>query len=303
MLSFPLIYGEDYVVDLGDHVFPAVKYRLVRERLFSEKTASAGDFIEPAPIEDEDVLRVHTREYLEKTRTGTMSCEEAARLELPLSESLVRGVWSSTGGTLLACERALEGCVAINLSGGYHHAFADHGEGFCLLNDVAISLASLHARGRIERSAIVDLDVHQGNGTAAIFSDWPEVFTFSMHQENNYPLVKPPSDLDIGLPDGTSGGVYLETLGKHLPTILKSHRPGLIVYLAGADPYRQDRLGGLGLTLEELAERDGMVLAESRSHSIPVAVVLAGGYAQDTRDTVRIHVGTVEAALRLFRPS
>ncbi len=303
MFPFPLVYSEDYIVDLGDHVFPAVKYRLVRERLLSDKTASAGDFIEPAPIGDEDVLRVHTRAYLEKIKAGTLSYEDAARLELPFSESLVRGVWSSTGGTLLACERALERGVAINLSGGYHHAFADHGEGFCLLNDVAISLASLHGRGRIERSAIVDLDVHQGNGTAAIFSDWPEVFTFSMHQENNYPFVKPPSDLDIGLPDGTGGGVYLEALGKHLPTILRRHRPDLIVYLAGADPYRQDRLGGLGLALEELAERDGLVFAHSRKHSIPVAVVLAGGYAQDTQDTVSIHVGTVEVALRLFRSS
>ena len=301
MLPFPLVYSEDYIVDLGDHVFPAIKYRLVRERLLSEETASVVDFIEPPPIQDVDVLRAHTREYLEKIKTGTLSYEEAARLELPFSEGLVRGVWSSTGGTLLACERALEKSVAINLSGGYHHAFADHGEGFCLLNDVAISLASMHARGRILRSAIVDLDVHQGNGTAAIFSDWPEVFTFSMHQQSNYPSVKPPSDLDIGLPGGTGGGVYLEALGRHLPAILKKHRPDLIVYLAGADPYRQDRLGGLGLTLEELAERDGMVLAESLKHSIPVAVVLAGGYAQDTRDTVRIHVGTVEAALRLSK--
>ena len=301
MFPFPLIYSEDYIVDLGGHVFQAIKYRLVRARLLSEGTASVGDFIEPPPIQDVDVLRVHTREYLEKIKTDTLSHEEVARLELPFSEGLVRGVWSSTGGTLLACERALEKGVAINLSGGYHHAFADHGEGFCLLNDVAISVASMHAQKRILRSAIVDLDVHQGNGTAAICSDWPEVFTFSMHQEDNYPFVKPPSDLDIGLPDGAGGGVYLEALGKHLPAILKTHCPDLIVYLAGADPYDQDRLGGLGLTLEDLAERDRMVLAESFRHSIPVAVVLAGGYAQDTRDTVRIHVGMIEAALRLSK--
>ena len=303
MLSCPLIFSEDYIVDLGDHVFPAVKYRRVFEQLLANETVSIDDFLEPSPIQDVDVLRVHTGEYLDKIKTGTLSDEDAAKLELPFSDSLVKGVWSSTGGTLLASERALEAGVAINLSGGYHHAFADHGEGFCLLNDVAIALASLHARGGVERSAIVDLDVHQGNGTAAIFSDWPEVFTFSMHQENNYPAVKPPSDLDVGLPDGTGGGVYLEALSKHLETVVERHRPDLIVYLAGADPYRQDRLGGLGLSLEDLAERDRMVFAEARMHSIPVAVVLAGGYAHDTRDTVRIHVETIEAALRVSKSS
>jgi acetoin utilization deacetylase AcuC-like enzyme len=298
MLPFPLVYSEDYVVDLGQHVFPAIKYRLVRERLLRENKASAGDFIEPPPIEDDDVLRVHSRDYLEKIKAGTLSDEEVARLEVPFSESLVRGVWSSTGGTLLACQRALERGIAINLSGGYHHAFADHGEGFCLLNDVAIALSSLHGRGAIERSAIVDLDVHHGNGTAAIFASQPQVFTFSMHQQDNYPFFKPPSDIDVGLPDGASGDLYLELLGRHLPEIMDEHQPQLVVYLAGADPYREDRLGGLGLTLEALAERDREVFAQARKKSIPVAVVLAGGYAVETEDTVTIHVGTVEAALQ-----
>jgi len=295
-MTVPLVYSEGYVIDLGEHVFPAVKYRRVHERLLQEGKASPNDFLEPMPITDEEVLRVHTGEYLQKIQTGTLTPEDIARLELPFSEELVRGVWLSTGGTLMACQRALEAGVAINLSGGYHHAFADHGEGFCLLNDVAIALGSLHARGTIEQSAIVDLDVHQGNGTAAIFAGRPEVFTFSMHQQNNYPLVKPPSDLDVGLPDGASGDLYLAALSRHLPEILDSHRPELVVYLAGADPYRGDRLGGLGLTRDDLAERDRRVFSEARERSIPVAVVLAGGYAVDTQDTVAIHVATVEEA-------
>jgi acetoin utilization deacetylase AcuC-like enzyme len=296
MLSFPLVYSDGYLVDLGEHVFPARKYRLVHDRLLALRKAEPGDFLEPQPIADEDVLRVHTAEYVGKIKTNTLSDYERAVLEVPFSAELVRGVWLSTGGTLLACQRALETGLAVNLSGGYHHAFPDHGEGFCLINDVAVAVESLRARGRIERAAIVDLDVHHGNGTAAIFAAQPRVFTFSMHQLNNYPAVKPPSDLDIGLADGTSDALYLEALVRHLPEALTGHRPQLVVYLAGADPYREDRLGGLGLTLEGLAERDRVVVRAARESGIPVAIVLAGGYAFDTSDTVAIHVATVEVA-------
>jgi len=296
MLPFPLVYSDAYLVDLGEHVFPARKYRLVRDRLLALGKAEPADFVEPRPIADEDVLRVHTRAYLEKIKTNALSDYERAVLEVPFSAELVRGVWLSTGGTLLACERALESGLALNLSGGYHHAFPDHGEGFCLINDVAVAVESLRARAAIERVAIIDLDVHHGNGTAAIFADEPAVFTFSMHQENNYPAIKPPSDLDIGLPDGVSDALYLEALGRHLPEILERHRPQLVAYLAGADPYCQDRLGGLGLTLSGLAERDRLVMGSARRARIPVAVVLAGGYAADTADTVAIHVATVDAA-------
>jgi acetoin utilization deacetylase AcuC-like enzyme len=296
MLSFPLVYSDGYLVDLGEHVFPARKYRLVHDRLLALGKAEPGDFLEPQPIADEDVLRVHTAEYVGKIKTNTLSDYERAVLEVPFSAELVRGVWLSTGGTLLACQRALETGLAVNLSGGYHHAFPDHGEGFCLINDVAVAVESLRARGRIDRAAIVDLDVHHGNGTAAIFAAQPRVFTFSMHQLNNYPAVKPPSDLDIGLADGTSDALYLEALVRHLPEALTGHRPQLVVYLAGADPYREDRLGGLGLTLEGLAERDRVVVRAARESGIPVAIVLAGGYALDTSDTVAIHVATVEVA-------
>ncbi|MFQ5791550.1 MAG: histone deacetylase [Acidobacteriota bacterium] len=295
-LPFPLVYSHRYVVDLGPHVFPAHKYRLVRDRLLDEDVASEGDFIEPRPIADEDVLRVHTAQYIEKIRRGTLSIEELALLEIPFSRLLEKGVWLSTGGTLLACERALQGGLAVNLSGGYHHAFSDHGEGFCLINDVAVALRTLRSTGRTGRAATIDLDVHQGNGTAAIFAHEPEVFTFSLHQQHNYPSVKPASDLDIGLPDGSGDALYLEMLRRHLPKTLDEHKPELVIYLAGADPYRDDRLGGLGLTLEGLAERDRFVLSELGKRAIPVAVVLAGGYATRTEDTVSIHVRTVEVA-------
>lgn len=296
MLPFPLVYSDEYVVDLGEHVFPAQKYRLVRDRLLALGKAEPGDFIEPKPIADEDVLRVHTRSYVQKIKTNTLSDYERAVLEVPFSTELVRGVWRSTGGTLLACQRALERGLAINLSGGYHHAFPDHGEGFCLINDVAVAVEALRARDVIERAAIVDLDVHHGNGTAATFAEEPAVFTFSMHQQSNYPTIKPPSDLDIGLPDGASDALYLEALGRHLPQVLEGHRPELVVYLAGADPYCQDRLGGLGLTLRGLAERDRMVIGSARRARVAVAIVLAGGYAINTADTVSIHMATVDVA-------
>ncbi|MGW8267034.1 MAG: histone deacetylase family protein, partial [Longimicrobiales bacterium] len=180
----------------------------------------------------------------------------------------------------------------------FHHAFADHGEGFCLLNDVAVAAATLLASGEVERVAVVDLDVHHGNGTAAIFAEDPRVFTLSMHQQNNYPAHKPPSDVDVGVPDGTGDEEYLGHLRQHLPAAVEAHDPGLVFYLAGADPYEKDQLGGLALTQAGLRKRDRMVLDSCRALGVPVAVLLAGGYAMDTRDTVAIHAGTVEETLK-----
>ena len=218
-------------------------------------------------------------------------------LEVPFSGALREAMWLCAGGTILAGRLALGGSSpVVHLGGGFHHAFADHGEGFCLINDVAIAVRGLQRESAAARFAIVDCDVHHGNGTAAIFAGDDDVFTFSMHQQNNYPYLKPPGDLDIGLADGTDDENYLGHLDQHLPRILEDHRPDLVFYLAGADPYRYDQLGGLGLTIDGLERRDRLVFDGCRAAGVPVAVTLAGGYALDTDDTVRIHCGTVAAA-------
>jgi acetoin utilization deacetylase AcuC-like enzyme len=210
-------------------------------------------------------------------------------------------MWLCAGGTLGTARCALSEGVAVHLGGGFHHAFPDHGEGFCLINDVAIAIAALRRDGVLGRALVVDLDVHQGNGTAAIFAGVPEVFTFSMHQESNYPAWKPPSDLDLGLEDGVKDEEYLALLSRHLPDIVDAHEPELAVYLAGADPYAEDQLGGLALTRDGLRRRDALVLETCRERDVPVAVTLAGGYARREADTVAIHVATVREASRVFR--
>jgi acetoin utilization deacetylase AcuC-like enzyme len=253
-------------------------------------------FIPPVPCDWDDLALVHTAEYLHKVRTLTMSSEEIATLELPLSEQLVDGFRLMVGGTCIAVESAVRDGVAVHLGGGLHHGFANHGEGFCLFNDVAVAIRRLQRARRIERAAIVDCDVHQGNGTAMIFEREPSVFTLSIHQQHNYPLFKPSSDLDIGLADGTSDRGYLERLAPALQQVAAT-TPELLVYLAGADPYAGDRLGGLSLSKEGLRKRDRMVLNLARGAGIPVAVVLAGGYATDLDDTVAIHVATVSECL------
>lgn len=292
-----IVWSPRYEVDIGAHVFPTRKYRLVRERLLAERVVSEDAFEEPEPIRDEAVLLVHTPEYLRKIRDNDFTMTERLTLEVPFSTALAEAMWLCCGGTLLAARRAVRDGVAVHLGGGFHHAFADHGEGFCLVNDVAVAAAALLAEGVVERVTIVDLDVHHGNGTAAIFADETRVFTFSMHQERNYPALKPPSDLDVGLPDGIGDGAYLGQLDEHLPRALAS-QPDLVLYLAGADPYREDQLGGLGLSRDGLRERDRRVLDAARSAGAGVAIVLAGGYARDTGDTVGIHAATVEEALR-----
>src|SRR5438128_10842554 len=292
----PIVWHPAYEVDIGPHVFPTRKYRLVRDRLLAEGAISSADLVEATPASDEQVALVHTADYMRKIQTGALSLEDQLVLEVPFSAALREAAWICAGGTTLAGRLALEQRIAVHLGGGFHHAFPDHGEGFCLINDVAIALRALRREGMLRRAAVVDLDVHHGNGTAAIFRVDAEVFTFSLHQERNYPAWKPPSDLDVGLEDGTGDPEYPALLERHLPDILSRHRPDLVFYLAGADPYRFDQLGGLGLTLEGLRRRDELVFERATDPGVAVAVCLAGGYALRPEDTVEIHCNTVRAA-------
>jgi len=291
-----LVYSDRYDLNLGNHVFPSVKYRLVKENLLHEHIVAPGDFIEPPPASDDDIALVHHREYLRRLQTGKLSYLEVLRLEIPYSPELIRAVWLSAGGSILAGRLTLEDGVAVNVGGGFHHAYPDHGEGFCVLNDFAIAIRRLQKDRAIERAMTVDCDVHQGNGTAAIFGGDHTVFTLSIHQENNYPYPKPPSSLDINLPDGVEDEEYLRELAQGLDRALAEFSPDLIFYVAGADPYRDDQLGGLKLSLEGLEKRDRLVFEKASSKHIPVAVTLAGGYARRLEDTIKIHTNTIRVA-------
>jgi acetoin utilization deacetylase AcuC-like enzyme len=291
-----LIYSDQYDLHLGDHVFPSIKYRLIKERLLRDRVVQPEDIVKPQAASDDDVALVHDRDYIRKLQTGKLSYLEIMRLEIPYSPELVRAVWLSAGGSILAGRLALEEGAAVNVGGGFHHAYPDHGEGFCVLNDIAIAIRRLQKDQAIERAMTVDVDVHQGNGTAAIFGGDPSVFTLSIHQANNYPHPKPPSSLDINLPDGVDDDGYLAAFGSGLDKALAESSPELIVYVAGADPYREDQLGGLRLTLEGLEKRDRLVFVKAGARKIPVAVTLAGGYARHVEDTVTIHTNTVRVA-------
>ncbi|MGH9682381.1 MAG: histone deacetylase family protein [Candidatus Acidiferrales bacterium] len=295
-LPFKLVYDDGYDLNLGAHVFPSQKYRLVRERLLAEGLASPADFLSPAPATDADVIRVHSPEYVHKLKTGSLSYTEIMRLEVPYSKQLMDACWLAAGGSILAGQRALIDGFSANIGGGFHHAYPDHGEGFCVLHDVAIAIRRLQFDRAIERAMVVDTDVHQGNGTAAIFREDADVFTLSIHQENNYPQPKPPSTIDINLADGVGDEEYLGTLEKHLNRAFHEFVPEILFYVAGADPYREDQLGGLALTIAGLVRRDALVLDHARRNGVPVAIALAGGYARDVKDTVRIHVNTILAA-------
>lgn len=291
-----VVYSDRYDLNLGEHVFPSVKYRLARDKLIEEGVATLSDFIEPQPASDEDVALIHHRDYIRKLKTGSLSSHEILRMEIPYSPELIQAVWLSAGGSILAGREALKSGATVNLGGGFHHACADHGEGFCVIHDVAIAIRRLQKDAAIARAMTVDCDVHQGNGTAEIFAGDPDVYTFSIHQERNYPYPKPPSNLDVNLEDGVEDGAYLAALKAALDRALEEFSPDLIFYLAGADPYREDQLGGLKLTIEGLIERDRMVFRKARERKIPVAVTLAGGYARRVEDTVRIHTNTVRGA-------
>jgi acetoin utilization deacetylase AcuC-like enzyme len=290
------VYSDQYDLNLGNHVFPSIKYRLIKERVLRDHIAGPEDFIEPAPAADEDVALIHHREYIRKLQAGKLSYLEILRLEVPYSPELVRAAWLCAGGSILAGQLALQDAVAVNIGGGFHHAYPDHGEGFCVLNDIAIAIRKLQKDKAIERAMTVDCDVHQGNGTAAIFAGDRSVFTLSIHQENNYPYPKPPSSLDINLRDCVEDAAYLRELENGLDAALAEFQPDLIVYVAGADPYQDDQLGGLRVTLEGLERRDRLVFEKARAKRIPVAVTLAGGYARRVEDTVRIHTNTIRVA-------
>jgi len=293
----PVIWCPLYEVDIGKHVFPVEKYRLVKERLEEGGWLDKARLETPEPASEEAILRVHTPAYWEKISTGSFTPSEERILEVPFSDDLREASVLCAGGTTQAGRLALAEGVAVHLGGGFHHAFADHGEGFCLLNDIAIAASTLLTEGVVERIAVVDLDVHHGNGTASIFAEEPRVFTFSMHHQWNYPALKPAGDLDVGLEDGVGDEEYLGLLAEHLPRVLEESRPQLILYLAGADPYEADQLGGLALSQEGLRARDEQVLATAREAGVGVAITLAGGYAIRPADTVEIHCGTVEVAL------
>ena len=330
MLPFKLIYSDNYYLPIGAHVFPAEKYRRVHDRLLQTAVASAEDFLPPQPASDQDILLVHAPEYVRKLKTGTLSPQEEMQLEVPFSPELVQAFWLAAGGSILSARQALTDRIAINIGGGFHHAFPDHGEGFCMINDVAVAIRRMQRDHKIHTAMTVDCDVHHGNGTAAIFAptrtaseplpsaststraqarpakmhgaDAGDVFTISLHQHNNYPTWKPPSSIDVDLPDGVGDDDYLGWLDNALSSGLRQFEPDLLCYIAGADAYREDQLGGLALTIEGLKKRDELVFRVARARAIPVMVTFAGGYARNVDDTVTIHCDTVIAAREVFAP-
>jgi acetoin utilization deacetylase AcuC-like enzyme len=295
MLPFKVIYHPRYDLNLGPHVFPSQKFRMIHELLLRESIADPADFAEPAPASDEDLLRVHTPEWVGKLKNGTLTASEIMKLEVPYSPELAEAVWLAAGGSILAGQFALRDGFASNLSGGFHHAHANHGEGFCAIHDVAVAIRLLQSECAIKKAIVVDTDVHHGNGTAHIFRDDHSVFTLSIHQENNYPAYKPPSDLDLSLDDGVEDEEYLATLLPAVTRVLDDFCPEILFYVGGADPYEQDQLGGLRLSESGLKARDRGVFYAARNRGIPVATTLAGGYARRVEDTVRIHANTIVA--------
>lgn len=296
-LPFRLVWHPDYDLNLGEHVFPSKKFRLIRERLIADTVADPDDFIQPEPAADEDVLLVHQPAWVDKLRHGTLSYLDIMKLEIPYSPRMVRAFWLAAGGTILAGRLAVRDGVGFNIGGGFHHAFAAHGEGFCAIHDVAIAIRRLQCEGLVRRVLVVDCDVHQGNGTAAIFRDDPGVFTLSIHQYNNYPSDKPPSTVDIHLEDGTSDEEYFKKLKGPYEAALLNFKPQLVMYVAGTDPYMLDQLGGLNLTMKGMYERDRLIFQSARENQVAVAVTTAGGYALDIEDTITLHCNTVQAAM------
>jgi acetoin utilization deacetylase AcuC-like enzyme len=322
MLPFKLVYSEGYYLPIGQHVFPAQKYRLIYQRLITSGLAEAADFVEPKPAADKDILLVHTSEYVYKLQYGTLTAAEELQMEIPYSEELVDAFWLAAGGSILAAQHALADGVGFNIGGGFHHAFPNHGEGFCMIHDVAVAIRRMQKDGRVRRVMVVDCDVHQGNGTAAIFGNRQtierqlpsfygpssstaqrgeeqaanHVFTISLHQQHNYPPIKPPSSIDVNLPDHTTDEQYLAWLDNALSSGLRQFEPELICYVAGADPYKEDQLGGLDLTIDGLKRRDELVFRVARARNIPIMVTYAGGYARNVEDTITIHCNTVAAA-------
>ena len=288
----PLVYHPAYDLNLGTHVFPAQKYRLIRERLADFPVHT------PEPATDAQVQLVHSPAWTTALRDGTLTPRQLQTLEIPWSPAMAHGFRLAAGGTLLAARLALTHGAAYNIGGGFHHAFPNHGEGFCALHDVAIAIRTLQAEGLIPRAMVIDTDVHHGNGTAAIFAADPSVFTLSIHQQNNYPAVKPPSDLDLPLADGVGDEEYLAILAPAVERALATFPVDIVFYVAGADPYYDDQLGGLDLSLAGLLARDEAVFAAAMRRRLPVVVTLAGGYARRVEDTVTIHTNTARSAYK-----
>jgi acetoin utilization deacetylase AcuC-like enzyme len=296
MLPFKLVYHSGYDLNLGEHVFPSQKFHLIAETLLREGIATGEDFLVPLLAADEDILRVHTAEWVHKLKTGTLSASEIMKLEIPYSREAVEACWLAAGGSILAGQSALRDGFGCNLGGGFHHAYPGHGEGFCAIHDVAVAIRRLQHDGAIRKAIVVDTDVHQGNGTAAIFANDESVFTLSIHQENNYPAYKPPSDVDLEMADRVEDDEYLAALIPAVQAALDEFQPEILFYVGGADPFCEDQLGGLMLTKKGLMTRDRRVFEEARRRGIPVATTLAGGYARRVEDTIRIHVNTIVAA-------
>ena len=279
------------------HPFPMSKYSLLKDLLLAEGTITGGDILQPEPLDESTLELVHTREYLAKLASSRLSAAEQRRLGLPWSEALWQRSRLASAGTLMAARAALDSGLAANLAGGTHHAFADHGEGFCVLNDVAIAIRKLQAEHSIERAAVIDLDVHQGNGTAAIFEADDGVFTFSMHGERNYPLAKMRSTLDVPLKDGVGDAEYLDALRRHLPTVLYTAKADIVFFLAGVDVAAGDRYGKLALTEEGIRRRDQAVIEAAHARDMPLCIVLAGGYAPTRARTAELHAHVIREAV------
>jgi acetoin utilization deacetylase AcuC-like enzyme len=296
-----LYYTDEFVLPLPPtHRFPMRKYALLRERILSHGLAGHHELLRPPAATDEQLLRAHSAEYINRVSTGQLSDAEIRRLGFPWSPQLVERSRRSSGATISACRSAREDGCSINLAGGTHHAYRDRAEGFCLFNDSVIAARDLQSNGLASNVLIIDCDVHQGNGTASIVRNDPSIYAFSIHSERNYPKPKEISDLDIGLPDGTGDDEYLAALRYGLSTAFRESAPDQAIFLAGADPYHGDRLGRLSLTLDGLAARDRLVLQTCREKSIPVAVSMAGGYCPDIHQIVDCHFQTVMIAAELF---
>lgn len=301
-------YTDHFVLPLPEgHRFPMVKYARVRERCLAEGVLAPDDLAEPPAARWDELATVHDADYLARVREGTLSPLEQRRIGFPWSPEMVERSRRSVGATLAGSRVVLDEAaargwgVAANLAGGTHHAYPGHGEGFCIFNDAAVAVRVLQGEGRIARAVVLDCDVHQGNGTAAVFASDPSVYTFSIHGARNYPFRKERSTLDVELPDRAGDDAFLAALELHVPRILEEFRPCLAIYLAGADPWREDRFGRLGMSKEGLAERDRLVLGACRDAGVPVTVTMAGGYARDTEDTVAIHVSTIATAAEMWR--
>ena len=287
-----IVYSEKYVVDFGPHVFPTIKYKLIHDKLITKGLANEEDFVSPAAPQLDDLLLAHTQEYIDDLKNLRWT-NRTLFSELPLTKEIVDEYFLFAAGTILTLKLALQKGFAFHIGGGFHHAFSEHAEGFCYINDIACGIRRLKNDNLVKRATVIDCDLHQGNGTAKIFENDPDTFTFSIHQENLYP-VKQKSDLDIGLPDFAGDEEYLKYLREKIPWILDTHKPDIVVYNAGADPYKDDKLGSLQLTKEGLRQRDRIVFEECKKRQIPAGVVLAGGYAERLEDIVDIHVATCE---------